>query len=87
MALPVELRCFIYKHLLIARADIRFGYHSKRGLTPNEHKNTRIFMAPRNIEVAIVSVCKDCYKEAIPILYSENIFCFERSQYGPSTLQ
>lgn len=75
--LPVELRLEIYKYLL----DIHHHPDPFSGRTPNHHGilPSQTPPKPKNppqplLHPSILSTCRQIYHEALPILYTQNIF-------------
>lgn len=72
LSLPTEIRLEIYDLLLICRFDRRTlsdigGDTSQKELIPS---------CVQGLKPAILQTCKQVYEEAIPILYSRNVFRF-----------
>lgn len=74
--LPAELRIQIYDLLLVSR--FKSQKHSTLAVG---QKNVLLDMNPdpeyRTMEPSILQTCKQIYREAVPILYSQNVFYIE----------
>ncbi|KAF2493713.1 hypothetical protein BU16DRAFT_52692 [Lophium mytilinum] len=76
MTLPVELRLQIYNHLLISRFDRSEHPSWAVGATTRKLVSLDMPQAPqyRTMEPSILQTCKQIYREANPVLYSQNVF-------------
>ncbi|KAH7169118.1 hypothetical protein DER46DRAFT_251663 [Fusarium sp. MPI-SDFR-AT-0072] len=74
--LPVEIRVEIYDLLLVSR--LNRGDHSYWAVGDNYQKLIMLDVLhdrrQRTMEPAILQTCNQIYNEAVPILYSQNIF-------------
>ncbi|KAI0105692.1 hypothetical protein GGR51DRAFT_548941 [Nemania sp. FL0031] len=76
--LPVEIRLEIYDWLLVSRFNRLKNLPEVVG---NNHQKMILLSDPkdhryRTIGLAILQTCKQIYREAVPILYSRNVFQF-----------
>ncbi|KAH7240100.1 uncharacterized protein BKA55DRAFT_519550 [Fusarium redolens] len=70
LTLPVEIRLYIYRHLLISPNNAELHHCSKSfRLIPKEPWDCPLAIHPK-----ILQTCWVINKEATPILYSENVF-------------
>ncbi|KAN0086600.1 hypothetical protein V8E54_000288 [Elaphomyces granulatus] len=78
--LPAEIRLQIYDLLLINRSDT----DQERIILPtadiDESDDGIEYLQDRTIEPAILQTCKQIYREANPILYSQNVFWTENPE-------
>lgn len=83
MTLPVEMRLEIYDLLLVSRikSNLLFfrlpvGRRSKKIIFIDYHQDPN----QRTMEPAILQTCKQVYHEAVPILYTRNVFGISRPE-------
>lgn len=79
LTLPVEIRLLVYDLLLVSRFDGPVRTENPSWAVGNTYqKLVLLFMNPapryRTMEPGILRTCKQVYREANPILYSQNAF-------------
>lgn len=76
--LPIEIRLEIYEVLLVSRFDRRDNPSWSVGNTNQKLILLDFIQARqyRTMEPAVLQTCKQIYREAVPILYSRNVFRF-----------
>ncbi|KAL8787424.1 MAG: hypothetical protein Q9213_002201 [Squamulea squamosa] len=77
MKLPLETRLEIYRYLLIAPGIIK----EPGVLIWNTNHFSVDLRATPDIDATILRTCRQIYTEALPVLYSENMFQFFKMPY------
>jgi hypothetical protein len=77
LGLPVEIRLAIYDLLLVSRFNRSDNPSSAVRNTDQKMIRLERINAPNyRMEPAVLQTCKQIYHEAVPILYSQNVFRF-----------
>jgi hypothetical protein len=77
-SLPLEIRLHIYYHALINKQRCR-DLLSPESMVPDQIMLTiRKDRKERTMTPSILRTCKTIYREALPILYSENVFLVDK---------
>lgn len=76
-AIPPEIRCMIYSHLLVSADPINSEQANKligdkRSVLLSDHNPIS------GISATLLRTCRKVYNEALPILYGRNVFIFSR---------
>jgi len=82
LGLPAEIRLRIYDQLLISRFDRRRNPSWALGNTDQKLVLLHMIRAPqyRTMEPGILQTCKQIYREANSILYSQNVFAISEPE-------